>query len=95
MPRFEWDAAKAQSNMLKHGVAFQDAELVWLDPLHVLRFDRNEGGEDRWHALGLAAGIVLLFVVHTYPGEDDKVIRVVSARRATKGERRAYEDGDF
>ena len=95
MPRFEWDFNKARINLLKHGVAFEDAELVWSDPLHLTRFDRSEYGEERWHALGLAAGIVLLFVVHTYPGEGDEVIRVVSARRATKGERRAYEDGDF
>ena len=95
MPRFEWDFDKARSNLLKHGVAFEDAELVWSDTLHIKRFDRSEDGEERWHALGLAAGIVLLFVVHTCPGEGDEVIRVVSARRATKGERKAYEDGDF
>ena len=64
----------------------------WSDPLHLIRFDRIEGGEERWHALGLAAGIVLLLAVHTYPGEDDDVVRIMSARRATKGERRAYED---
>ncbi len=94
MPRFEWDFEKAKTNFAKHGVAFEDAALVWDDPLHLLRFDRVEGGEDRWHALGKAAGIVLLLVVHTYPG-DDETVRIVSARRATKGERGAYEDGDL
>ena len=95
MPNFEWDPEKARINLLKHGVAFEDAELVWSDPLHLIRFDRSEGGEDRWHALGLAGGIVLLIVVHTYPGGDDDVIRLVNARRATKHERRVYENGDF
>ncbi len=95
MPGFEWDLEKARINLLKHGVAFEDAVLVWSDPLHLIRFDRSEGGEDRWHALGLAAGIVLLVVVHTYPGSNDEVIRLVSARRATRRERRVYEDGGF
>ena len=100
MPRFEWDPRKAQSNLLKHEVAFEDAELVWSDPLHIVKFNRIESGEERWLALGLASGIVLLVVVHTYPGsdgpdEDGELVRIVSARRATKGERRAYEDGDF
>ncbi len=63
--------------------------------MHLVRFDRNEDGEERWHALGLAAGVVLLIVVHTYPDGDDEVIRLVSARRATKRERKVYEHGDF
>lgn len=95
MPRFEWDAGKARSNLNKHGVAFEDAELVWLDPFFLLRFDQIAGDEERWHALGMAAGVVLLLVVHTYSAEDDDRVRIVSARRATKGERRAYEDGDL
>lgn len=93
MLRFEWDEDKARSNLRKHGVAFEDAALVWADPLHLVRFDRFEDGEERWHALGLAAGIVLVIVVHTYPGDDR--VRIVSARRATRAERRAYEDGDI
>jgi uncharacterized DUF497 family protein len=94
LPGFEWDDAKAAATLRKHGVAFDDATLVWDDPHHLLRFDRIEAGEERWHVLGIAAGIVLLLVVHTYPGGDDDRVRIVSARRATKSERRAYEDGD-
>lgn len=93
LPGFIWDPEKARLNLNKHGVAFEDAEFVWSDPLHLLRFDRIEGGEERWHALGQAAGVVLLLVVHTYPGDED-VTRLVSARKATKHERKAYEDGD-
>ena len=47
------------------------------------------------HALGMALGIVLLLVVHTYPDDDDDRVRIVSARRATRTERKAYEDGDL
>ena len=91
MPRFEWDPTKAKVNLNKHGVAFEDAALVWDDPLHLVRFDRFEAGEERWHALGRADGIVLILVVHTYP-EDDDLIRIISARKATRAERRIYED---
>jgi uncharacterized DUF497 family protein len=93
--KFEWDPAKAATNLRKHDVAFEDAVLVWSDPLHLVRFDRIEDGEERWHALGMAAGIVLLLVVHTYPEDDDDRVRILSARKATKAERRAYEDGDL
>jgi uncharacterized DUF497 family protein len=59
----------------------------------LVRFDRFENGEERWHALGRAGETVILLVVHTYPSDDDDRVRVVSARRATKTERRAYEHG--
>ena len=94
MPQFEWDPEKARANLAKHGIAFEDAALVWSDPLHLVRFDRVEDGQERWHALGMAAGVVLLIVVHSYLGEDEAVIRIISARRATGNERKAYEDGD-
>jgi hypothetical protein len=74
-------------------VAFEDAALVWADPLHLMKFDRIEAGEERWHAIGVAGGTVLLLVVHTTP--DDDRVRIIGARRATSKERRAYEDGDF
>jgi uncharacterized DUF497 family protein len=95
LARFLWDSDKARRNLNKHDVAFEDAELVWSDPFLLVAFDRVEEGEERWHALGMSAGVVLLLVVHTYPGEDDDVIRIVSARKATKNERKAYEDGDI
>lgn len=94
MPIFEWDDAKARRNLAKHGVAFEDAELVWRDPRHLLRFDRFELTEERWHALGVVAGVALLLVVHTYPDDGEDRVRIISARRATRHERRAYDDGD-
>jgi hypothetical protein len=63
--------------------------------MHLVRFDRFDGGEERWHALGMAEGIVLILVVHMYPHDDEDRVRIISARRATRTERRAYEDGDF
>ena len=84
MVRFVWDRAKARQNLAKHDVAFEDAELVWSDPFLLVNFDRIEDGEERWHAVGLSGGVVLLLVVHTYPAESDEVIRIVSARKATQ-----------
>ena len=81
--------------MAKHDVAFEDAVLVWSDPFLLVNFDRIEGDEERWHALGMSAGVVLLLVVHTCSGDDGALIRIVSARKATRHERRAYENVDF
>ena len=93
--QFEWDRRKDAGNRAKHGVAFEDAALVWSDPGHLIRFDRVQESEERWHALGLAGGVVLLLVVHTYPDEDENAVRIVSARKATKREREAYHSGAF
>ena len=91
--RVEWDPAKARRNRTKHGVAFEDAQLACEDPAHVVRFDRSEDREERWHLLGMVGGVVLLPVVHTYPDPDDqKLIHIVSARKATRHERRSYEE---
>jgi uncharacterized protein len=90
-----WDPAKNASNQNKHGVSFEVAQLVFQDPLHVSRQDRIENGELRWQTLGLAGGVVLLLVAHTWrdDAEGEEHIRIVSARRATKQERKIYEQG--
>ena len=91
---FEWDAAKAQSNLSKHGVAFEDAAFVWLDPFLRVEFDRHVDGEERWWAIGQPPPGGLLIVVHLYPDPDNpELVRIISARRATRHERRKYEDG--
>lgn len=95
--RFEWDDAKNLSNLRKHGVTFEDASEAFRDPLYVSVLDRIEDGEPRWLTLGLAEGLVLLAVAHTvreelYKGTSTEVIRIISARRATRKERRRYED---
>ncbi len=90
--RFEWDSAKARSNLVKHGVSFDVAMAVWDDPLHVIVPDRIEAGEQRSHAVGMVGAVAVLVVVHTYPdADDDCIIRIIGARRATIHERRRYE----
>ncbi|MER8405169.1 BrnT family toxin [Mesorhizobium sp. M1307] len=92
MLRFEWDPEKAKRNRAKHGVEFDLAKDVFKDPLHLIVPDRFEDGEQRWHAIGMIQGLVVLLVVHTYPDlEDEERIRIVGARKATPHERRRYE----
>jgi len=90
---FEWDEAKARSNERKHGVRFEDAMLAFADPYGMVDQDRIEGGELRWQTLGMVGGLVLLLVAHTVREEgQDEIIRIVSARRATRKERKRYEE---
>lgn len=89
---FEWDDDKAAANLRKHHVAFELAEQVWDDQAHIIVFDRHENGEERWHAIGLVRGILILTVVHTHPAiSDENTIRIISARKATTAERKRYE----
>ncbi len=93
--RFEWDERKNRINKAKHGISFETARLVFDGPYHVSIQDRHENGQERWQTLGLAGGVVVLLVAHTYSEENgDEVIRVISARKATTHERRRYEQGD-
>ena len=93
MIRFEWDPAKARSNRGKHHISFGDAMLVFEDPYALFEQDRTgPAGELRSQALGLAGGVLLLLVAHTVREEgSDEVIRLISARRATRKERNRYE----
>ena len=93
MVRFEWDEAKAKTNERKHGVRFEDAMLVFADPYALVDQDRIEGGELRWQTLGLVGGIVLLLVAHTVRNEEaHEIIRIISARRAVRKERKRYDE---
>jgi uncharacterized DUF497 family protein len=90
--RFEWDAAKAESNLRKHGLGFDTAILVFADPLALTEQDRIEDCEYRWQTRGFVGETTLLLVAHTYQEEDgDVVIRIISARKATRKEKRRYE----
>lgn len=92
MIRFEWHPDKAASNLRKHGVSFELAMRVFSDPFALSEQDRIEGGERRWQTLGMVEGIVLLLVAHTAREEGDvEVIRIISACRAERQERRRYE----
>ena len=89
--RFEWDETKNRANIVKHGISFETAKLVFDDP-HVVSFpERNVEGEERWQSLGSADGIVILTVAHTvHDSDDDEVVRIISARKASPSERRRY-----
>jgi uncharacterized DUF497 family protein len=90
--RFEWDPEKAALNLAKHGVTFAEAELVWQDPLHAIYFDRIESGEVRWWVVGVVPPSTTLVVVHMHPDPDVEVVRIIGARKATRQERRRYEE---
>jgi uncharacterized DUF497 family protein len=90
---FEWDAEKASINLRKHHVSFEMAARVFLDPLALSHQDRIENGERRWQTLGMVDGCLLLLVAHTVRNKNDsEIIRVISARKADKKERKYYEE---
>jgi hypothetical protein len=94
--RWTWDAEKNRTNKINHGISFETAKLVFDDPLALTRHDWH-ADSDRWQIVGLI-GTVAIFVVHTWPdagGDSEEVGRIISARKATTHERRAYEEGDF
>ena len=90
-----WDDAKAQSNVLKHGVTFAQAATLMLDPLALTVFDEaHSETEERWFTLGQTRDGQLLAVAHTYQMLDANTarIRLISAREATRRERHHYEN---
>jgi uncharacterized DUF497 family protein len=93
--RWTWDADKAKENRRRHGLSFETAILVFEDALHVSQPDPHPDG-DRWQTIGVVASVPL-FVVHTWPSAEstdrEPIGRIVSARKATARERRAYEEG--
>lgn len=94
MIEFEWDSGKAKSNERKHGVTFEDATLVFQDPDIYSEQERIIDGELRWQSIGLVHGVMLVLVAHTLNFEEHgqtEWIRIISARRATPGERARYD----
>ncbi len=89
--RFEWDPDKARSNKRKHGISFETATFVFDDPFSILILERIEDGEDRWQTLGMAGEAPVLLVVHTIRDEAVEIVRIISARRADRSERKRYE----
>jgi uncharacterized protein len=90
--KFEWNAAKAARNLKVHRVSFDDASTVFGDPLAGTISDSlHSQAERRSVTIGLAASGRLLVVSHTDRGD---AIRLISARPATRAERRAYEQGE-
>ncbi|MEQ1738455.1 MAG: BrnT family toxin [Methyloglobulus sp.] len=90
--KFSWDEKKNQINKSKHGISFETAKLVFDDPLHISIQDRNEKGEERWQTLGILNGVVVILVAHTIVEENNaEIVRIISARKATKHEVACYE----
>jgi len=90
--RFVWDPRKAKENERKHGVAFEEAESVFLDDQALLIGDpEHSDDEDRFILLGLSARIRIPVVCHCYR-ESDSEIRLISARKADRTERKEYNE---
>lgn len=88
--RFEWNPAKARANLRKHGVSFEEACSVFYDPLAATGVDPDHSeGENRFVTFGVSSRHRLLVVAHTEHGD---VIRIISARIATRSERHIYEE---
>lgn len=88
--RFSWDPAKAQKNLRKHKVAFEEAETAFFDEQGLVLDDPDHSElEDRFILLGLSAALRILSVSHCVR-ETDSLIRIISARRPTRREQRQY-----
>ena len=87
--KFEWDSQKAISNLKKHKVSFEDAKEALTCEIVVVLKEDNDSGEERYVYLGMCKKLNVLVVVVTYP--EEKITRIVSARKANKRERRFYE----
>ncbi|MGD0458235.1 MAG: BrnT family toxin [Terriglobia bacterium] len=88
---YEWDAEKAKGNLRKHRISFEDAATVFLDPLALTFPDPDHSsGEDREITIGRSSRQQVVFVSHCQRGDR---VRIISARKATRGEHRQYEEG--
>lgn len=91
--RFEWNPAKAATNLKKHQVSFEEAKTVFFDDLAVQFFDDEHSvEEDRFIMLGMSSNARLLIVCHCERGEGE-IIRILSARKATRNEASFYPGG--
>ena len=93
--RFEWDESKNRENHRQHGVYFDEAQTVFYDERAVEFYDdEHSEWEDRFLLLGLSSKLRVLLVCHCLRDEDS-VIRIISARKATKSERNLYPNGEL
>ena len=91
--RFDWDPAKASMNLKKHQVSFEEARTVFYDDFAVQFFDDDHSAsEERFIMLGMSSNARLLVVCHCERGEGE-VIRIISARKATRSESTYYRGG--
>lgn len=88
--RYEWDSIKEKANIKKHGVSFDDAKEALNCGFVVVLKEDSHSGEERYVYLGMCKKLNILVVVVAYPEED--ITRIISARKANKGERKFYEE---
>ncbi len=94
--RFEWDEVKNRRNLGKHKISFESAKLVFDDPQALADRDRDVDDEERWQTVGVIGSSITVVVAYTYREEDsEEVIRIISARKASPSERRAYGKGNW
>lgn len=94
MIKFDWDPAKAESNIKKHGVTFEEAKSVFYDEFALQFYDEDNSvlGEDRFLMLGSSIESRVLLVCHC-ERNDGRIVRIISARKATKAEQKHYKGG--
>ena len=93
--QFTWDERKNRLNRQKHRISFETAVLVFEDPYHVSRADREVDSELRWQTIGMVKGIQVLLVAHTVAESgDEEIVHIISARKATPRERSIYAQGN-
>jgi uncharacterized DUF497 family protein len=89
---FVWDENKNRINRRKHDVSFESAVRAFEDPHAVSYVERVVDGQERWHTIGLASGMIVLLVVHTVEDENgEEKIRIISARKAAHIDRALYD----
>ena len=90
--KFEWDEAKAKSNLIKHGVSFDEAKSVFDDDFARVIYDETHSkNEERFVILGMSKKLRILVVVHCL-GQDGLTVRLISARKATQNEQNQYKE---
>jgi uncharacterized DUF497 family protein len=95
MLSFESDPAKEIENIRKHGISFGAAQSVFADQFAIEEDDQVVEGEVRQRTIGMTAGVLVITVSHTNRGGErigDEIARIISARKATRSERKRYEE---
>jgi uncharacterized DUF497 family protein len=93
--KYTWNPEKADRNLRVHGVSFEMAAGIFMDPNHVVteNYFIEEDGEQRYQAIGKSSGVVLLLVVFVgRSGPEEEIIHIISARKATAYEKSVYKD---
>jgi uncharacterized protein len=90
--RFTWDERKNRANQKKQGIGFETAALIFDDPYHISTQDREVGSELRWQTIGMVRGTQILLVAYNIllASDEEEVVRIISARKATPQERSIY-----